>query len=81
MFPCRTNKTSQISAKPLNLLDDLAHTIDKSFVLVYPSQVTSSDSKISVTIATKLPDLPANLSFDTQGALNELPLDVSNNMD
>ncbi|KAJ9060593.1 hypothetical protein DSO57_1029114 [Entomophthora muscae] len=25
-------------------------------------------------------DLPANVSYDTQGMLNELPLDVSNNM-
>ncbi|KAJ9048361.1 hypothetical protein DSO57_1035790 [Entomophthora muscae] len=32
-------------------------------------------------VATKLPDLPDNVSYNTQGALNELPLDISNNMD
>ncbi|KAJ9062059.1 hypothetical protein DSO57_1014683 [Entomophthora muscae] len=31
-------------------------------------------------VATKSPDLPANISYNTQGALNELPLDVSNNV-
>ncbi|KAJ9050804.1 hypothetical protein DSO57_1010804 [Entomophthora muscae] len=35
----------------------------------------------STTVATKFPDLPANISYNTQGALGELPLDVSNNMD
>ncbi|KAJ9086197.1 hypothetical protein DSO57_1006708 [Entomophthora muscae] len=28
-------------------------------------------------VATKFPSLPANVSYDTQGALNESPLDVS----
>ncbi|KAJ9058568.1 hypothetical protein DSO57_1011023 [Entomophthora muscae] len=32
------------------------------------------------TIATKFPDLPANISYNTQGALDESPLDMSNNM-
>ncbi|KAJ9068041.1 hypothetical protein DSO57_1032746 [Entomophthora muscae] len=31
-------------------------------------------------VATESPDLPANISYNTQGALNESPLDVSNNM-
>ncbi|KAJ9064306.1 hypothetical protein DSO57_1032024 [Entomophthora muscae] len=31
-------------------------------------------------VATKFLDLPTNVSYDTQGALNESPLDVSNNM-
>ncbi|KAJ9079770.1 hypothetical protein DSO57_1032061 [Entomophthora muscae] len=31
-------------------------------------------------VATEFPDLPANISYDTQGALNEAPLDVSNDM-
>ncbi|KAJ9056810.1 hypothetical protein DSO57_1029168 [Entomophthora muscae] len=31
-------------------------------------------------VATEFPDLPANISYNTQGTLNELPLDVSNNM-
>ncbi|KAJ9057272.1 hypothetical protein DSO57_1024263 [Entomophthora muscae] len=31
-------------------------------------------------VATEFPDLPANLSYNTQGALNESPLDVSNDM-
>ncbi|KAJ9055779.1 hypothetical protein DSO57_1000637 [Entomophthora muscae] len=32
-------------------------------------------------VATELPDSPVNVSYNTQGALNELPLDVSNNME
>ncbi|KAJ9068811.1 hypothetical protein DSO57_1024903 [Entomophthora muscae] len=32
------------------------------------------------SVATKFPDLPANVSYNTQGALNEPPLDVSNIM-
>ncbi|KAJ9081526.1 hypothetical protein DSO57_1013874 [Entomophthora muscae] len=31
-------------------------------------------------VATEFPDLPANVSYDTQGTLNESPLDVSNDM-
>ncbi|KAJ9060958.1 hypothetical protein DSO57_1025504 [Entomophthora muscae] len=31
-------------------------------------------------VATAFPDLPANVSYDTQGAFDESPLDVSNNM-
>ncbi|KAJ9078558.1 hypothetical protein DSO57_1005696 [Entomophthora muscae] len=31
-------------------------------------------------VATEFPDLTANVSYNTQGALDELPLDVSNNM-
>ncbi|KAJ9077747.1 hypothetical protein DSO57_1013819 [Entomophthora muscae] len=31
-------------------------------------------------VATKFPDLPANISHNTQGALDELSLDVSNDM-
>ncbi|KAJ9068114.1 hypothetical protein DSO57_1031937 [Entomophthora muscae] len=33
------------------------------------------------TVATKFPALPANVSYNTQMALNEPPLDVSNVMD
>ncbi|KAJ9056150.1 hypothetical protein DSO57_1035978 [Entomophthora muscae] len=32
------------------------------------------------TVATKVQTLPANISYNTQGALDELPLDVSNVM-
>ncbi|KAJ9087799.1 hypothetical protein DSO57_1029499 [Entomophthora muscae] len=32
-------------------------------------------------VATKFSDSPANVSYNTQGALNEPPLDVSNVMD
>ncbi|KAJ9066522.1 hypothetical protein DSO57_1008713 [Entomophthora muscae] len=32
-------------------------------------------------VATKFPALPANISYNTQGALDKLPLDVSNVMD
>ncbi|KAJ9056746.1 hypothetical protein DSO57_1029767 [Entomophthora muscae] len=39
IFPQRTKKSAWIQAKPLNSLGDLAHTIDKQFVLAYPSQL------------------------------------------
>ncbi|KAJ9058722.1 hypothetical protein DSO57_1009555 [Entomophthora muscae] len=32
------------------------------------------------SVATEFPDLPANVSYNTEGALNEPPLDVSNIM-
>ncbi|KAJ9081368.1 hypothetical protein DSO57_1015447 [Entomophthora muscae] len=38
IFPQCTKKSSQKPAKPLNSLEDLAHTIDEHFFLVYPSQ-------------------------------------------
>ncbi|KAJ9079007.1 hypothetical protein DSO57_1001220 [Entomophthora muscae] len=44
-----------------------------------PDVPASSGYKYLV-VATEFPDLPANVSHDTQGALNELPLDVSNDM-
>ncbi|KAJ9054105.1 hypothetical protein DSO57_1018081 [Entomophthora muscae] len=36
-FYLRTKKSPKIPTKPLNLLGDLAHTVDKIFVLVYPA--------------------------------------------
>ncbi|KAJ9085858.1 hypothetical protein DSO57_1009965 [Entomophthora muscae] len=30
-------------------------------------------------VSTKFPDLPANVSYGTQGALDKSPLDISNN--
>ncbi|KAJ9074629.1 hypothetical protein DSO57_1004431 [Entomophthora muscae] len=35
----------------------------------------------AASVTTEFPDLPANVSYNTQGTLNKLPLDVSNNMD
>ncbi|KAJ9071305.1 hypothetical protein DSO57_1038232 [Entomophthora muscae] len=40
IFPRRTKKSAQKPVKPLNSLEDLAHTIDERFVMTYPSQVT-----------------------------------------
>ncbi|KAJ9083933.1 hypothetical protein DSO57_1029493 [Entomophthora muscae] len=37
VFPCCTKKTAQSPAKPLNSLNDLAHTVDEKFVLAYPA--------------------------------------------
>ncbi|KAJ9054504.1 hypothetical protein DSO57_1013803, partial [Entomophthora muscae] len=37
VFPRRTKKTAQSPAKPLNSLNDLAHTVDERFVLAYPA--------------------------------------------
>ncbi|KAJ9081058.1 hypothetical protein DSO57_1018528 [Entomophthora muscae] len=39
-----------------------------------------TSEKFCHDVETKFPDLPANVSYNTQGALNESPLDVSNNM-
>ncbi|KAJ9088925.1 hypothetical protein DSO57_1018035 [Entomophthora muscae] len=38
IFLRHTKKLAQKPAKPLNSLEDLAHTIDERFVLAYPSQ-------------------------------------------
>ncbi|KAJ9064987.1 hypothetical protein DSO57_1024637 [Entomophthora muscae] len=43
IFPRRTKKSAQKPAKPLNYLEDSAHTVDERFVLVYPSQEKSID--------------------------------------
>ncbi|KAJ9083732.1 hypothetical protein DSO57_1031752 [Entomophthora muscae] len=45
---------------------------------MYPNDLTLTHS-IAV-VATKFPALPANVSYNTQGALNEPPLGVSNIM-
>ncbi|KAJ9052053.1 hypothetical protein DSO57_1038074 [Entomophthora muscae] len=45
---CRTKKSAQKPAKPLNSLEDLAHTIDERFVLAYPSQVVNTGALDSV---------------------------------
>ncbi|KAJ9052876.1 hypothetical protein DSO57_1029710 [Entomophthora muscae] len=37
IFPHHTKKSAQKPAKPLNSLEDLAHTIDERFVLAYLS--------------------------------------------
>ncbi|KAJ9057723.1 hypothetical protein DSO57_1019940 [Entomophthora muscae] len=39
IFPRHTKKDPQSPAKPLNSLEDLAHTVDKRFVLAYPVDV------------------------------------------
>ncbi|KAJ9060753.1 hypothetical protein DSO57_1027559 [Entomophthora muscae] len=36
VFPCCTKKSPQKPAKPLNSLEDLAHTVDEKFVVAYP---------------------------------------------
>ncbi|KAJ9082558.1 hypothetical protein DSO57_1003330 [Entomophthora muscae] len=38
-FPCRTKKGPKVTAKPLNSLGDLAHTVDERFVLAYPADL------------------------------------------
>ncbi|KAJ9089680.1 hypothetical protein DSO57_1010383 [Entomophthora muscae] len=59
----------------------------KLFVWTFPdlpqTLVLVSDNKQGARegVATKFPDSPANISYDTQGVLNEPPLDVSNVMD
>ncbi|KAJ9070109.1 hypothetical protein DSO57_1011724 [Entomophthora muscae] len=44
IFLCCTKKSAQKLTKPLNSLEDLAHTVDEKFVLAYPSQVVNSDA-------------------------------------
>ncbi|KAJ9089166.1 hypothetical protein DSO57_1015675 [Entomophthora muscae] len=43
IFPRCSKKSVQKTAKPLNYLEDLAHTIDEIFVLTYPSQVINTN--------------------------------------
>ncbi|KAJ9054706.1 hypothetical protein DSO57_1011247 [Entomophthora muscae] len=47
-LPAPHKKSSQKPAKPLNSLEDLAHTIDERFVLAYPSQVLNNGALDSV---------------------------------
>ncbi|KAJ9060696.1 hypothetical protein DSO57_1028144 [Entomophthora muscae] len=42
-LPALSKKSAQKPSKPLNSLEDLAHTIDKRFVLAYPSQVVNTN--------------------------------------
>ncbi|KAJ9073780.1 hypothetical protein DSO57_1012771 [Entomophthora muscae] len=48
IFPRHTKTSAQKPAKPLNSLEDLAHTIDERFVLAYPSQVVNTNVLNSV---------------------------------
>ncbi|KAJ9058654.1 hypothetical protein DSO57_1010223 [Entomophthora muscae] len=43
IFPRRSKKSVQKPAKPINSLEDLAHTINERFVLTYPSQVINTN--------------------------------------
>ncbi|KAJ9060405.1 hypothetical protein DSO57_1031234 [Entomophthora muscae] len=43
IFPQCTKKSAPKPAKPLNSLEDLAHTLDEIFVLAYPSQAANVD--------------------------------------
>ncbi|KAJ9074722.1 hypothetical protein DSO57_1003777 [Entomophthora muscae] len=55
IFPCCTKKSAQKPTKPLNYLEDLAHTVDEIFVLAYPSQVSGySSAKLSNSNSTGL---------------------------
>ncbi|KAJ9061373.1 hypothetical protein DSO57_1021418 [Entomophthora muscae] len=52
-----------------------------SLPVICPIGIPTNNTYIkSHGVITKFPELPANVSYNTQGALNELPLDVSNNM-
>ncbi|KAJ9075361.1 hypothetical protein DSO57_1036940 [Entomophthora muscae] len=42
VFPRCTKKSPQKPAKPLNSLEDLAHTVDERFVVTYPVEYPSS---------------------------------------
>ncbi|KAJ9089492.1 hypothetical protein DSO57_1012410 [Entomophthora muscae] len=46
IFPQHTKKTAQNSVNPFNFLENLAYTVDKRFVLAYPSQVVNTDGQI-----------------------------------
>ncbi|KAJ9087338.1 hypothetical protein DSO57_1034293 [Entomophthora muscae] len=51
-----------------------------AFPVGFLSTSPQSVSWVIASVATEFPDLSANVSYDTQRALNESPLDVSNNM-
>ncbi|KAJ9085941.1 hypothetical protein DSO57_1009267 [Entomophthora muscae] len=47
----------------------------------YPPNKRSNMALIYASVATNIPSLPANISHKTQAVSNELPHDVSNDMD
>ncbi|KAJ9072795.1 hypothetical protein DSO57_1023512 [Entomophthora muscae] len=42
VFPRPSKKVARVQAKPLQNLEDLAHTVDKHFVLAFPAKVLIS---------------------------------------
>ncbi|KAJ9068557.1 hypothetical protein DSO57_1027479 [Entomophthora muscae] len=42
VFPRSSKKVACVQAKPLQNLEDLAHTVDKRFVLAFPAEVLIS---------------------------------------
>ncbi|KAJ9054867.1 hypothetical protein DSO57_1009797 [Entomophthora muscae] len=63
LFPRRTKKTAPSPAKPLNSLNDLAHTVDERFVLAYPA---GPPALVALTWEETLVNLNYLLAWNTQ---------------
>ncbi|KAJ9080289.1 hypothetical protein DSO57_1026636 [Entomophthora muscae] len=56
----------------MKALKHLVHSMPRRLAAVIRTRVH--------LVATEFPSSPANVSYDTQGVLNESPLDISNDM-
>ncbi|KAJ9084427.1 hypothetical protein DSO57_1024656 [Entomophthora muscae] len=64
---------SEFTLEKILIYDPEARTRETKTVYREGNKITTVDS-----VATEVQTLPANVSYNTQGALDELPLDVSN---
>ncbi|KAJ9076534.1 hypothetical protein DSO57_1025231 [Entomophthora muscae] len=54
IFPRSSKKVARVQAKPLQNLDDLAHTVDERFVLAFPAEVLISPLESPPTVEDTL---------------------------
>ncbi|KAJ9071806.1 hypothetical protein DSO57_1033426 [Entomophthora muscae] len=63
VFPRPSKKVAHVQAKPLQNLEDLAHTVDKRFVLAFPAEVLISPLESPLTAEETLIQLDCLLSW------------------
>ncbi|KAJ9083114.1 hypothetical protein DSO57_1037936 [Entomophthora muscae] len=63
VFPRPSKKVARVQTKPLQNLEDLAHTVDKRFVLAFPAEVPISPLESPPTAEETLIQLDCLLSW------------------
>ncbi|KAJ9085318.1 hypothetical protein DSO57_1015133 [Entomophthora muscae] len=63
VFPRPSKKVARVQAKPLQNLEDLAHTVDERFVLAFPAEVLISPLESPPTAEETLIRLDCLLSW------------------
>ncbi|KAJ9050239.1 hypothetical protein DSO57_1016383 [Entomophthora muscae] len=63
VFPRPSKKVARVQAKPLQNLEDLAHTVDKCFVLAFPAEVLISPLESPPNVEETLIQLDCLLSW------------------